>query len=203
MTEPRADKNYTQADWQDHYEKNDLGWDLGRASPPLARWIEENSIAPCRVIVPGCGRGHEVLHLAEKGFEVTAVDFTAGAVDHVSRALAERGLRGTPMQRNFFDLESQYDGAFDLMLEQTFFCAISPRERPAYVNTACRILKPGACLLGLFYQTNESGGPPFNTTRDDILHHFSPRFEIEHLEKTPHSVDRRKDREWLGYFRKK
>ena len=89
------------------------------------------------------------------------------------------------------------------MLEQAFFCAIHPSQRLSYVETATRILKKGGLLAGLFYETSEEGGPPFNTTPADILDHFSNEFDIETLEKTPHSVEKRKDKEWLGLLRKK
>ena len=128
------------------------------------------------MIERGCGRGHEVLYLSRNGFDVTAVDFTSGAVTHLSKALAEAGLQGRVLIENFFNLDSNHDDGYDLMIEQTFFCAISPSDRDRYVQTAYRLLKKGALLAGLFYETGAEGGPPFNTSREDILDHFSRQF---------------------------
>ena len=88
------------------------------------------------------------------------------------------------------------------MLEHTFFCAISPTKRREYVETAKRILKPGGYLIGLFYETNEDGGPPFNTRHEDIEKLFSDSFIIESLSKTSHSAEQRRDKEWLAILKK-
>jgi SAM-dependent methyltransferase len=164
---------------------------------------EKRDIPPCRAIVPGCGAGHEVIFLAEKGFEVTAVDYSHGAFRLLERTYEKNSFLGKVLHQDFFTLGSKYDETFELMLEHTFFCAISPDMRQDYVETANRILKPGGSLIGLFYETNESGGPPFNTRREDITDFFSGSFLIESLSKTPHSVEQRRGKEWLAIFKKK
>ena len=55
-----------------------------------------------KALVPGCGRGHEVIFLAENGFEVTAIDFSKGAVVYLERALEERSLSGRVLHQEFF-----------------------------------------------------------------------------------------------------
>lgn len=198
----RPTEGYTKDDWQHHYETDDLRWDLEGVSPPFARLWENNELLPGKAIIPGCGRGHEVLYLAERGFEVTAVDFAEGAVALLTQNLRDRGLEAEVLFQDFFELSSDYDQRFDLMLEQTFFCAITPSLRLRYVDTAARLLKSGGLLVGLFYETNEEGGPPFNTTYEDVQSHFSRRFTVERLEKAAHSIERRKDKEWLAFLRK-
>ncbi|MBT5764511.1 MAG: thiopurine S-methyltransferase, partial [Nitrospina sp.] len=98
-------------------------------------------------------------------------------------------------------LDDTHAGIYDLVLEQTFFCAISPRQRQDYVLNVSRILKPGGMLVGLFYHTDEQGGPPYNTTREDIERHFSKNFEIQELDKTSLSAEQRKGKEWLGVLK--
>ncbi|MEE8205789.1 MAG: thiopurine S-methyltransferase, partial [Nitrospinaceae bacterium] len=73
----------------------------------------------------------------------------------------------------------------------------------AYVETVSRILKSGGLLFGLFYETGEEGGPPFNTTEAEIWDLFSKEFNIERLEKCSFSSEKRKDKEWLAVMRKK
>jgi len=197
------ENGYDLKDWQTHYEAEDLKWDLGEVSPPLKRLWEEGSIQPGRTLIPGCGQGHEVVFFARQGFEVVGVDFAPGAVTLLSRLLEGKGLNARAVLSDFFLLDGTHDAAYDLMLEQTFFCAIRPEERDRYVATARRVLKPGGVLAGLFYETGEPGGPPFNTTDEDVVRHFSPFFEIERLEKCDHSIERRQDKEWLALMRKK
>ena len=193
---PMADEirnGYEQADWQKHYDEDDLAWDLGEVANPFVRLWEDKRLTP----------GHEVIYFAERGFQVTGVDFSPGAVKLLGDSLSRKKLNAQVLHRDFFKLEAAHDEAYDAMLEQTFFCAIHPNQRPAYVETVSRILKPGGMLFGLFYQTGEEGGPPFNTTDADIRKHFSDAFDFERLEKCSFSSEKRKDKEWLAILRKK
>lgn len=194
---------YEQADWQKHYDDDDLAWDLGEVANPFVRLWEDKVLTPGALIIPGCGQGHEVIYFAERGFQVTGVDYSPGAVKLLGDSLNRKNLKGQVLHRNFFELEAAHDHAYDAMLEQTFFCAIHRGQRPAYVETVSRILKPGGQLFGLFYETGEEGGPPFNTTEADIQNHFSAAFDIERLEKCSFSNEKRKDKEWLAVMRKK
>ena len=194
---------YTQEDWQRHYDEGDLGWDLGQVAPPFIRLFESNAILPGKTLVPGCGRGHEVIYLSENGFEVTAVDYSSGAVNHLKSTVQERKLKCKVLHMDFFGIDSAHNGVYDLLIEQAFFCAISPEQRPSYVSTVARALKQGGMLAGLFYHTGEEGGPPFNTTREDILKHFSDSFEIQQLSKSEDSAEQRKNKEWLVILVKK
>jgi len=197
------EKEYSKEDWQGHYESNDLGWDLGEVAPPFVQLWQEEKLPVGKVLVPGCGRGHEVVFLAENGFEVTAIDFSEGAITHLENALKERNLKGRVLHQDFFSLDDSHDGVYDLVLEQTFFCAIAPRQRQDYALNVARILKPGGMLVGLFYHTDKEGGPPYNTTREDIESSFSKNFEIQQLDKTSLSAEQRKDKEWLGILKRK
>jgi methyl halide transferase len=201
MTEKKD--GYSQKDWQRHYDEGDLGWDLGQVAPPFIKLFESKMIVPGKTLVPGCGRGHEVIYLAENGFEVTAVDYSTGAVDHLKSTVQERKLKCEVLHMNFFEMDAVHNGVYDLLIEQTFFCAISPEQRPSYVSTVARALKPGGMIAGLFYHTEGEGGPPFNTTREDIVEHFSDSFEIQQLSKTENSAEQRKNKEWLAILIKK
>lgn len=79
MNQTKADKSgidnrLTRDGWQSRYETGATGWDCGQPNPALLRWLE-NDLQPCRVLVPGCGRGYKVVELATRGFDVTALDY--------------------------------------------------------------------------------------------------------------------------------
>ena len=194
---------YSCDDWERHYDADDLRWDIGEVAPPFVRLWEERKVSPCKAIIPGCGRGHEAIFLAERGFQITAVDYTRGAVDLLDNALTTMTLPGDVMHQNFFELGQESNNSFGLMLGHTFFCAINPDMRQKYVETAGRILISGALLIGLFYETGEKGGPPFNTEKKDIEEYFSEQFEIEVLAITSHSAEQRKGKEWLAILKRK
>ena len=68
---------------------------------------------------------------------------------------------------------------------------------------SARVLKSGGVLAGLFYNTAQEGGPPFNTTKEDIIKHFSELFEIRNLAQAKNSAEQRKDKELLAILVKK
>jgi SAM-dependent methyltransferase len=190
-------------DWQGLYEANDMRWDLGEVAPPFIKLWEAGKLPVGKVLIPGCGRGHEVMFLAENGFDVTGVDFAEGATSYLEKTLMERNLNGRVVHQDFFKLDETHTGVYDLVLEQTFFCAINPSLRSDYCNTVARILKPGGKLIGLFYNTGEEGGPPHNTTREDVEKVFSESFAIHKLEITTWSIERRSGKELLTILEKR
>ena len=93
--------------WQARYDAGTTGWDRGGPSPALSGWLQSGDLTPCRILVPGCGRGHEVLALAEAGFQVTGIDYAPSAVQAVRDALASRGLTAVIEQADLFDYQPQ------------------------------------------------------------------------------------------------
>lgn len=79
-------------DWQSHYERNETPWDRGGPSPALVDWLAEHRMSG-RVLVPGCGHGHDLAALAGSGAgEVHGLDIAPGAV-----ALAQERRRACPV----------------------------------------------------------------------------------------------------------
>ncbi len=144
--------------WDQRYRQGTDSWELGRPAPPLERFLRTHSLAPHppgQVLVPGCGRGHEVALLEELGFAAIGLDFSG-------EALAEaRGLHGADraslrwLQADLFDRQALEaaglaPASLSGIVEHTCFCAIDPARRDDYIATACRLLAPGGWLLGLF-----------------------------------------------------
>lgn len=74
-SEGRKSRPSPSDEWQQRDDEGETGWDRGESSPALIRWLDDGDLTPCRILVPGCGRGHEVVELASRGFDVTALDF--------------------------------------------------------------------------------------------------------------------------------
>jgi len=148
------------------------------------------------VLIPGCGRGHEVIMLARLGFSVTAIDIAPSAVAHLKQELARAGLPAEVLLGDLFTFIP--DEPFDVVYEQTCLCAIQPGQRKTYEQRLHAWLKPGGILLALFMQTGAGGGPPFHCAVDDMqqlfpakrwdwpdagaqnVPHHSGRFELGH-----------------------
>ncbi|MDH5526267.1 MAG: TPMT family class I SAM-dependent methyltransferase [Nitrospirota bacterium] len=184
--------------WNGRYLTNETGWDLGQPSPPFVALHEAGRIVPCDVVIPGCGTGWEVAWLAARGYRVTGIDFAPEALARTRARLDAEGADAELVSANLLAPPESLWGRFDLLLEQTCFCAIDPIRRGDYVTAAWRMLRPGGRLLALFYAHGKPGGPPYHTDPEEVAGCFGERFELHTLELTRHSHERRQGEEWLG-----
>ena len=184
------------SDWEERYQEGDVQWDKGEPSPGLVDWLEERGDQPRgKVIVPGCGFGHEAMYLARLGFDVVAVDFASAPIADLKMRAA--GLFLLALQCDIFTLPEEYIGYFDLVVEHTCFCAIPLERRGEYAKTMAGVLGAGGQLLGLFWELGEEDGPPFNTSPQDLHDNFDPFFIFDTIEKPDDSFPGRQDEEWL------
>lgn len=170
-------------DWNQRYSGGNVpGWDLGRPSPVVLRLLPVVHHPPARVLIPGCGLGHDALALDRRGYSVTAIDFAPLAAE---RARAN-GVEVQVMDFFHADFSEQGLGVFDMVCEHTLFCAIPPSRRDDYVAAAARALRPGGKLFGAFLDFDNAalkrGGPPYGTSASELLHRFNGAFEVERLE---------------------
>ena len=54
--------------WEERYQKQDTGWDIGTISTPLKEYIDQLTDKKCRILLPGAGNGYEFDYLIHKGF---------------------------------------------------------------------------------------------------------------------------------------
>ncbi len=203
----RGDQPATPSDpafWSMIWQTGRDGWELGRAAPPLARWVATHPERRARALVVGCGRGHEVRMLARAGAAelVVGVDFAPEAIA-AARALAAAeaeaaaGSRVEFRQADVFTLAAAPE-RYDLVLEHTCFCAIAPERRAEYARVMQAVLVPGGRLVGLFWQHGREGGPPFSVTRGEVEQLFAATgFTVAGAETAPDSVASRAGQEWL------
>ena len=152
--------------WEEKYQANTIPWDRGGSSPALQRWLDADALAHGRILLPGCGRGHEALELARHGFLVTALDIAPTALGHLEAELAAAGLSAELVCADA--LLWQPAAPFDAIYEQTCLCALQPAQWPGYERQLFQWLKPGGHLYALFMQTGRAGGPPFHCDLADM-----------------------------------
>jgi SAM-dependent methyltransferase len=195
------------SDWESRYAASDTPWDIGGPSPPLVAALGRGEIAgPGRALVPGCGAGHDVRLLAAHGFEAVGVDFAPSAVRGARARAAAVGSRGATFERrDLFALPPSLAGRFDLVFEQTCFCAVLPSRRDAYVAAVHRALRPGGLLAGLFYVIRPEEGPPFGTTPEEVRRRFvaGGLFALESARIAAESVPARQGKEWFALLRRR
>ena len=153
-------------EWEERYAAGRTGWDRGEASPALRAWLAVGAVPRGRVLVPGCGTGHEVVELARQGCEVTAVDIASQPVASLRARLQAGGLAAEVVQADL--LSWQPSAPFDAIYEQTCLCALDPAHRSAYELRLATWLRPHGTLFALFMQTEADEGPPFCCAIEDM-----------------------------------
>lgn len=164
-------------DWNTAYENANMPWDKGAAAPPLREFLATRSLAG-RVLVPGCGLGHDVRLLAEQGAAVVGVDIAPHAVQ---QAQALPPVAGACFElADFLALPAQYHGQFDVVFEHTCLCALDVEQRVAYVRAVLQALKPGGHYLAVFFRQvadYRGEGPPHPIAADQIEALFGNDFD--------------------------
>lgn len=142
--------------WDERYRMGQTGWDIGYVSPPLKAYFDTLTDKNLRILIPGGGNSYEAIYLIKCGFkDVTVVDISEVVCQQLTDKHASQGL--TVVCGDFFEHQQQYD----LIVEQTFFCALNPALRPAYLQKMSKLLANEGRLIGLLFNREFVGGPPF------------------------------------------
>jgi len=175
------DNNY----WTNRYVNKQTGWDLGEISPPLKIYIDNIRNKNLKILIPGAGNAHEAAYLFKLGFKNTYVlDISEYPLNEFKKRNPEFPSDQLLVE-DFFLHQSNYD----LIIEQTFFCAIPPYLRENYVTKMAELLNPTGKLIGLLFNTAfESEGPPFGGNINEYQNLFSSKFIIEKMEICPDSI---------------
>ena len=188
--------------WNLRYQNNQTGWDLGQVSEPIKKWFENQENKKINVLIPGAGKGYEVKYGFENGFEnIFYMDFSSMAGDLFKETCPEFP-KGQILVGDFFSLKKPL--FFDVIIEQTFFCAIDPVLRPIYVEKTNEILKENGEIIGLLFNREfDTKGPPFGGTEKEYKKLFKSKFNLKKLENCLLSSLPRKDYEfWIEFIKK-
>ena len=180
---------------------NDMPWEKGEASPGLVDFLSAHSELPrASVCVPGCGSGHDVRSWARVGFDAEGFDLAPSAIRLSVEKTKAVGLSAKFHLADF--LRDEPPRQFDWLFEHTLYCAINPRDRDDYAQAVLRWLKPDGQFLAVHYLIPDEDGPPFGTTREEILKRFSPSFDLAR-EWVPRSYPNRTGLELMLWWKRK
>jgi SAM-dependent methyltransferase len=187
--------------WEARYESQDMPWEKGEPSPGLVDFLAaQRDLARGTVCVPGCGTGHDVRAWAREGFQAFGYDIAPSAIRLATERTRAAGLSAQFQLADFLHDEPPF--LFDWVFEHTLFCAIQPVERDDYARSALRWLKPGGQYLAVNYLIPDTEGPPFGTTREELLQRFCPGFELV-KEWVPRSYPNRTGLELMLWWRRR
>lgn len=177
--------------WETRYSNNQTGWDMGQISPPLKAYIDQLQDKNKRILIPGSGNAYEAEYLISKGFtDVHVVDIAWQPLYNLRDRVGDNPSLHLH-QINFFDLNIK----FDLIIEQTFFCAIAPSKREVYAYKMAESLNINGKLVGLLFDFPLSGGPPYGGNVHEYLNYFTPYFYVHTFERAYNSHPKRISKE--------
>lgn len=188
-----------QMDWEERYRKGDTPWEKGAAHPALVEWIAQHK-PKGRVLIPGCGAGHEVRAFASAGAKPIGLDISQTGVRY-AQSFPREGNEEY-VQGDFLNLPDDWKDSFDIVFEHTCFCAIYPEGRPAYANSVFHALRPGGLFVAIFYMNPRvDEGPPFGSTARELDILFAKLSLVSEQRDLP-THEGREGRELLRVFRK-
>lgn len=185
--------------WENRYESNEIGWDVGNITTPIKEYIDQIKDKSIKILIPGAGNGYEFDYLIEKGFtNVFVIDIAENPIQNLKSKHPK--FTNHIIKGDFFE----FDGNFDLIIEQTFFCALQPPLRNRYADKIKDLLNAKGKIAGLLFDfplTNE--GPPFGGSLKEYQQLFNSHFTIKKLERAYNSIKPRANKELFFIFEKK
>ena len=126
-----------------------MPWEQEGPREELARLVESGRIQPCRAIDLGCGSGSNTLYLAQRGFDVTGVDFAASAITKARRRAAASGTKAPFVVGDLTDPRgiSGVSGVFDFLVDYGTFDDLTPADRDRYLDTLLAMSHVGSQYL--------------------------------------------------------
>lgn len=166
-----------QSDWWSRaYQEGRSGWNLQAPHPSLADMHPRLKQPKSRILVLGCGEGHDAAFFAKEGHVVTAVDFSKEAIERAKSLYGNLGIEF--LQKDIFELPPSMNKSFDFIFEHTLYCAIPPERRPELVQVWNRCLVPGGYLMGVFFTMEKRFGPPFGAREWEIRERLQKHYHM-------------------------
>ena len=170
--------------WEEQYEARKTGWDLGQVSPPIQEYIDKVTDKNKRILIPGCGNSYEAEYLLDHGFSnITVIDIAPTPV-----SVLKEKFKDNPNIKivlgDFFEHQEKYD----LIIEQTFFCALPPTMRQKYVWKMHQLLAEEGILAGLLFNRMFESGPPFGGSKEEYETLFEAVFDSIKMDSSENSI---------------
>lgn len=186
--------------WDEKYAENKTGWNIGYISTPIKNYIDQLTDTSLKILIPGAGNSYEAEYLWNKGFKnLFILDISKQPLINFKKRVTD--FPDTHLiHKDFFETE----GTFDLIIEQTFFCALDPKLRRNYAIKMFDLLSNKGKLVGLLFDFELTvEGPPFGGDKEEYITYFKDLFKIKILERSYNSIKPRMNRELFFIFEKK
>lgn len=184
--------------WNNQYQANATGWDLGQVSPPIKTYIDTIENKEVKILIPGCGNAYEAEYLIQQGFtNITVIDIAPSLVENLKQRFANnKNIR--VVLGDFFE----HHGTYDYIIEQTFFCALPPPMRQKYVWKMHQLLSDYGKLIGLLFNREFEISPPFGGNIKEYEPLFYKAFTFNSISLAGNSIPSRANSELFFEFQK-
>lgn len=173
-------------DWNEQYATKQTPWDSGQPSRELERVLDERQIRPGRALEIGCGTGTNAVYLASRGFDVTAFDLSAIAIERAKQRAAEAGLQLSLFVGDVLN-PPDLGEPFDFVFDRGVYHSLRPEGLLALLKLLERTTRPGSLYLTLAGNANEvrppgaeHEGPP-QVHAHDLCKELQPLFDLIQL----------------------
>lgn len=128
--------------------KEEAPWGGDNPADELVYLVKNRLIQPCRVLDIGCGYGRNSNWLAEKGFNVSAIDIQSKAIEEAKKTAREKGLGCVDYNvANALDLPYK-DQEMEFVIDYGTSHYYSKKEKQQkFEKETARVLKSGGLLL--------------------------------------------------------
>ena len=187
--------------WDERYRQGHIAWDLGKPSNPLVHYLNQVENKSTRLLIPAGGNNYDAEYAWNIGFRnVHVIDVSKIALKSFSSRCPQFPKENIHLG-NFFD----HKGTYDLILEQTFFCAIDYSLRDTYAHKMNELLDTDGTLAGLWFDfpfTKSTDNPPLGGSLEEYKGYFEPYFEIKTFDRCYNSAPDRIGKELFGIMKK-
>lgn len=184
--------------WNNQYQANATGWDLGQVSPPIKSYIDTIENKKAKILIPGCGNAYEAEYLIQQGFtNITVIDIAPSLVENLKQRF-ENNKNIRVVLGDFFE----HHGTYDYIIEQTFFCALPPTMRQKYVWKMHQLLSDYGKLIGLLFNREFEISPPFGGNIKEYEPLFYKAFTFNSISLAGNSIPSRANSELFFEFQK-
>lgn len=149
--------------WSKRFSEGVTPWDAGKVPEALANFVAAQR-QPLTALIPGCGSAWEAAHLAERGWPVTALDFSPTAVARAREVLGDAAV--DLICADFFTYQPAQ--RLDLIYERAFLCALPRKLWADWGRRVAELLPSGALLAGFFFLCDQPKGPPFGILDEQL-----------------------------------
>jgi len=170
------------ARWDERYQKGDTPWETQRPSSERQRVLAEVAIKPCSALELGCGTGATAAWLAQQGFDVTAIDLSALAIERARRRTEAAGASVRLVVGNVLHPPEELGGPFDFFFARGCYHVVRREDVTAYLGSLRRFTRPGTVGLVLAGNAREphQPGPPV-VTEEEVRTELGSLFDILQL----------------------